>query len=171
MLQVRPEAPSDAGTIREVLGAAFARPQEARLVDALRERVRPYVGLVAVADGRVIGHVAFSAAILHCYGAEFGIVALGPMAVQPARQRHGVGSALVREGLAACRRLGQDVVVVVGHPAFYPRFGFVPARPRGLLCELPVPDEVFMVAELTLNALRGRRGVVRYAPEFTPAPG
>jgi putative acetyltransferase len=98
-------------------------------------------------------------------------MALGPMAVRPDRQRRGLGSALVRQGLAACRSLDHDVVVVVGHPAFYPRFGFVPARPLGLLCEYPVDEEAFMVSELTPGALRGRRGVVMYAPAFRLAAG
>ncbi len=72
----------------------------------------------------------------------------------------------MRDGLDACRRLGHDVIVVLGHPEFYPRFGFVTARPRGITCEYTVPDEAFMVAELSRGALRGRRGLVRYAPEF-----
>lgn len=141
------------------------------MVDALRESVRPYVGLVALENGAVVGHVAFSPATLHCYGATFTIMALGPMAVRPDRQRCGIGSALVRQGLVACRALDHDVAVVVGHPAFYPRFGFVPARPRGLLCEYPVPDETFLVAELGPGALRGRRGVVSYAAAFRLAAG
>ncbi len=69
------------------------------------------------------------------------------------------------------RSLDHDVVVVVGHPAFYPRFGFVPARPLGLRCEYPVDEEAFMVSELTPGALHGRRGVVMYAPAFRLAAG
>jgi putative acetyltransferase len=94
-------------------------------------------------------------------------MALGPMAVRPASQRRGIGSALVHEGLNACRALGHDVVVVLGHARFYPRFGFVPARSVGLMSEYAVPDEAFMVAELTPGALRNRRGVVYYASEFS----
>jgi len=98
-------------------------------------------------------------------------MALGPMAVRPDRQRRGVGSALVSAGIEACRRLGQEVVGVLGHPEFYPRFGFVTARPMGVMCEYPVPDEAFMVAELSPGALRGRRGVVSYGPAFRLAAG
>jgi putative acetyltransferase len=87
------------------------------------------------------------------------------MAVLPEYQRQGIGSRLVREGLEECRRMGCDVVVVVGHPGYYPRFGFAPASRKGLRCEYPVPDEVFMVAELKPDALRGR-GLVKYRPEF-----
>jgi putative acetyltransferase len=163
---VRAEIATDLDAIRDVHVAAFGQPAEARLVDALRQGARPYVGLVAVERDRVVGHIAFTGAILEAYAVESPIVALGPMAVRPDRQRQGIGSALVRAGLSAIRESGRDVVVVVGHPAFYPRFGFVPARPLGLLCEYPVPDDVFMVAELGPGALRGRRGLVRYAPEF-----
>jgi putative acetyltransferase len=174
-IRVRAEAAEDAAAVGAVHEAAFGRPAEARVAAALRARVRPYLGLVAVEDGAVLGHVAFSGATLHCYGALFPVLALGPLAVRPERQRQGVGAALVRAGLAECRRLGHDVVVVLGHPAYYPRFGFVPARPLGLLSEWPAPDEAFMVAELAPGALRGRRGVVYYAREFEaarpPAPG
>ncbi|MDQ3258646.1 MAG: GNAT family N-acetyltransferase, partial [Acidobacteriota bacterium] len=62
---------------------------------------------------------------------------------------------------------GCTVVVVLGHPEYYPRFGFVPAKEKGLRCEYPVPDEVFMVAELEPDALTGQRGLVKYRPEFS----
>ena len=90
------------------------------------------------------------------------MLALAPMAVHPAWQRRGIGGALVRAGLEACRAARHDVVMVIGHPAFYPRFGFVPARPLGLSSEPAMPDAAFMVAELTPGALRGRRGVIVY---------
>lgn len=168
MIAIRPETAGDAAAVRAVNDAAFGRPDEGRIADALRVHAK-YFGLVAVDADAIVGHVAFSPATLHCYSALFPIVALGPMAVSPAWQRRGIGSALVREGLAACARRGDDVVVVLGHPAFYPRFGFVPARPLGVMSEWDVPDDVFMVAELPPGALRGRRGVVYYAPEFAGA--
>jgi len=89
------------------------------------------------------------------------------MAVRPELQRLGVGSALVRVGLEECRRRGYSVVVVVGHPEYYPRFGFVPADTRGLQHEQPVPREAFMLLELETGALDSRAGTVRYRPEFT----
>lgn len=163
---IRPERPPDADTVRAVNAEAFGRPDEARLVDRLRERARPYLGLVAAAGETVVGHIVFAPVTLHCYQAPYTITALAPMAVRPGWQRRGIGSALVREGLAACRAGGRDVVVVVGHPAFYPRFGFVRARPLGLLSEPAFPDDAFMVAELTPGALRGRRGVVLYSADY-----
>ena len=163
---IRPERRDDAGAIDGVHRAAFGRPDEGRVVERLRARAHAYLGLVAVDGDEVVGHVVFSAVTLHCYQAPYSIMALAPMAVLPRWQRRGVGSALVREGLQACRAGGHDVVVVVGDASFYPRFGFVRARPLGLMSELPVPDEAFMVAELTPGALRGRRGVVLYGSDF-----
>ncbi|MGH8638095.1 MAG: GNAT family N-acetyltransferase, partial [Burkholderiales bacterium] len=91
---------------------------------------------------------------------------LGPMAVIPYLQRQGIGTRLVRAGLDECSRLGYRAVVVVGHPEFYPRFGFVPARTFGLRSEFDVPDEVFMAVELIPGALASAAGTVRYVPEF-----
>jgi len=168
-VQVRLETTADVDAVREVNAAAFGRPNEGRVVDALREHAALYVSLVALEGGRVSGHIAFSPATLGETAGPVVIAALGPMSVIPARQRQGIGSALVRAGLDACRHLGHEVVVVLGHPAFYPRFGFVAARPLGLTCEYPVPDEAFMVAELSPGALRGRSGLVRYASDFALA--
>jgi putative acetyltransferase len=166
MVAIRREQPGDAAAAREVHICAFGRPDEAHLVERLRARARPYLGLVAAEAGAVVGHVVFAPVTLHCYQAPYTVLALAPMAVRPAWQRRGIGSALVRDGLGACRAAGHDVVVVVGHPAFYPRFGFVPARPLGLLSEPAFPDDAFMVAELTPGALRGRRGVVLFSPDY-----
>ena len=91
---------------------------------------------------------------------------LAPMAVLPEYQKRGIGSALVERGFDECRRIGHNIVVVVGHPEYYPRFGFTPAREQGLGCEFDVPDEVFMVAELSPGTLDGRQGLVKYHPEF-----
>jgi putative acetyltransferase len=168
MTSIRPERGNDAVAVGTIHAQAFGRPDEGRIVERLRARARPYLGLVATDDrDDMVGHIVFSPVTLHCYQAPYSIMALAPMAVVPPWQRRGIGSALVREGLQACRSAGHDVVVVVGHPAFYPRFGFVPARPLGLMSEPPVPDEAFMVAELTPGALRGRRGVVLYGGDFS----
>jgi putative acetyltransferase len=152
--------------VREVNELAFEQPAEARLVDALRAVARPTVSLVAVDDGRVVGHIFFSPVTIEGPQGVSTAMGLAPMAVRPGRQNAGIGAALVREGLAACATLGERVVVVLGHPHYYPRFGFVPAATQGLSCEYPVPDEVFMVTELAPGALRGRAGLVKYHPEF-----
>jgi putative acetyltransferase len=163
---IRPEHPTDADAVRAVTTAAFGQPDEARIIDRLRERARVYLGLVATDGDAIIGHILFTSVALRGQGTSHTIMALAPMSVLPAWQRCGVGSALVRAGLAACREAGHDVAIVVGHPQYYPRFGFVGARPLGLTSEPPFPDEAFMVAELTPGALRGRRGVVVYGEEL-----
>jgi putative acetyltransferase len=162
MLVIRAETAEDIPAVRRVNELAFGQPDEADLVDALRATAQPHISLVAVSDGRVVGHIFFSPVTLE---AQDSILGLAPMAVLPEYQRQGIGSRLVREGLKECQRIGCDVVVVLGHPEYYPRFGFVPASRKGLRCEYPVPDEVFMVAELKPNALTGR-GLVKYRPEF-----
>ena len=165
MITVRAETAEDIPALRRVNELAFGQPNEADLVDALRAAARPHISLVAASEGRVVGHIFFSPVTLEAEDSASLILGLAPMAVLPEYQRQGIGSRLVREGLEECRRMGCDVVVVVGHPGYYPRFGFAPASRKGLRCEYPVPDEVFMVAELKPDALRGR-GLVKYRPEF-----
>lgn len=99
-------------------------------------------------------------------GAGCPALALAPMAVRPEFQRRGIGSALVRAGLDSARSLGHRVVIVLGHPRYYPRFGFRPARPLGIDPPFPCRDEVFMALELVPGALVGVRGTVRYPPAF-----
>ncbi len=165
MVTIRAETAEDIPAVRRVNELAFGQPDEADLVDALRAAARLHVSLVAVSHGQVVGHIFFSPVTLEAEAVAPTIFGLAPMAVLPERQNQGIGSRLVREGMRECQRLGCDVVVVVGHPEYYPRFGFIPASRRGLRCEYPVPDEVFMVAELRPNALSGP-GLVRYRPEF-----
>jgi putative acetyltransferase len=153
-VRIRPEAPGDHAGVRAVNVAAFETPAEADLVDALRAQARPLVSLVADEDGAIVGHVMFSPVTLPGHPALV-LMGLAPMAVTPARQRAGIGTALVRAGLEACRRLAADAVVVVGHPRYYPRFGFAPGVRSGLGCEYDVPVEAFMVLELRPGALRG----------------
>jgi putative acetyltransferase len=121
---------------------------------------------VAVENGQVIAHIFFSPVTVEGDGRVVAALGLAPMAVLPDYQKRGVGSELVREGLKECQRIGYKIVVVLGHPEYYPRFGFVPARDKGLRSEYLVPDEVFMVAELEAGALDGVLGLVKYHPEF-----
>ena len=161
-LTIRPERRDDTDAIRALTAAAFPTPAEATLVDALRRQHASVISLVADDGRRVVGHILFSPVTLD--GTDARMLGLAPMAVWPERQRHGIGSELVGAGLAASRKRGAAAVVVVGHPAFYPRFGFVPASRFGLRCEYDVPDDVFMVLELIPGSLRP--GLVRYHPAF-----
>jgi putative acetyltransferase len=147
--------------------AAFGQCVEADIVDALRREADPFISLVAERDGDVVGHICFSPVTIGDGQDSNGCVGLGPMAVRPDRQNTGIGSRLVAAGLEECRLRGQKLVVVVGHAAYYPRFGFKPAGQLGLTCEYDVPDDVFMAVRLD-DSFRPT-GVVRYHPAFGPA--
>jgi putative acetyltransferase len=167
-MRIRPETEADRAAIRAVYEAAFETPAEADLVEALHGKGLSLVSLVAEVDGRVVGHILFSPVSLNEH-AHLNLMGLGPMAVAPDRQRGGIGSALVRAGLAHCTDLGCRAVVVVGHPEYYPRFGFAPADRYALRCEYDVPKDVFMVTELETGALTGASGLVRYDDAFADA--
>ncbi len=164
-MPVRNEAETDHAAVHALNVAAFGSPAEAELVDALRQQVRPLISLVAEENGVVVGHILFSPLVLPGHP-ELRLMGLAPMAVAPERQRRGIGSALVRAGLEQCRRLGCGAVIVLGHPGYYPRFGFTPAARFGIACEYQAPAEAFMLIELEPGHLRGARGTVRYPAAF-----
>jgi putative acetyltransferase len=164
-VQIRLEQPGDEVAVRDTNEQAFATLTEAALVDRLRDSPDS-ISLVATIGEHVVGHILFTPISIEP-APRVRVAGLAPMAVRPENQRSGIGSQLVRAGLHHCRQRGYAAVVVVGHPAFYPRFGFVPASSKALTCEFPVPDEVFMAVELTAGALANVRGLVRYRPEFS----
>jgi len=166
MTIIRAETTEDHDAIHRVNALAFGRRNEADLVDGLRANASPSVSLVAVVDEQVVGHIFFSPVSIESDTGAFTAMGLAPMAVLPEYQNQGIGSRLIREGLKGCQSLGHDIVVVLGHPNYYPRFGFTPASLKGLRSEYDVPDEVFMVAELKSGALGGRAGLVKYHIEF-----
>jgi putative acetyltransferase len=165
-MRIREEHPVDVERIRAVNLAAFETTTEADLVDALRQHAAPIISLVAEDDGNIVGHILFSPVIL-VGEPTLALMGLAPMAVVPARQRQGIGSSLVVEGLDRCRRANAAGVFVLGHADYYPRFGFVPAGRLSLGCEYDVPENVFMVRELWDGALSGCSGTVRYHPVFS----
>ena len=167
-MKIRPEEPSDRAQIARLNRLAFGQPAEADLVDRLRAAGRATVSLVAVdPTAGVVGHILFSPVTLDpAPNPAPSWLGLAPMAVLPERQRQGVGTALVHAGLAAARRTGATAVVVLGHPEYYPRFGFAPASRFGLRCVYDAPDEAFLALELVPGGFGGRRGLVRYAAEF-----
>jgi len=171
MITIRPETVEDYEAIGEVNALAFGQEDEATLVEKLRgsSGFIPELSLVAVEGGRVVGHILFSPFVIETKDGAVPALTLAPLAVRPGFQNQGVGSALVRDGLERCRTLGHRIVVVVGHPPYYPRFGFSPARARGLEAPFPVPDEAFMVLELVPGALDGVAGTVRFPPPFSEA--
>jgi len=165
---IRPETPNDIPAIYDVNLRAFGQPAEAQMVDKLRRDGDsiPELSPVAVDQGRIVGHILFPPVTIASPEGDIAALALAPMAVLPELQGRGIGSLLVREGLAACRRLGHHIVVVVGHPAYYPKFGFFPAREQGIEVPFPVPDEAFWVTALVEGALKGVHGTVRYPHAF-----
>lgn len=169
MLMIRSETHEDRADIHHVNSKAFGQESEAELVEKLRNRGMLIVSLVALFDGQVTGHIAFSSVTVKSESSSFQAITLGPMAVLPEYQRKGIGSQLVQAGLEECRHLGHEIVVLVGHPDYYPRFGFVPARSKGIECEFEVPDEAWMLLELREGALSSRRGTVSFQPEFREA--
>ncbi len=159
---VRPEAEGDEAGIRSVVAAAFDTDAEAGLVDAIRVSGTPQIALVAEEEGRIVGHILFSEARV----GDATVAALAPMAVLPDRQNVGIGSRLVKAGLDLCREAGYPGVVVLGHAAYYPRFGFTPARAEGIECPYDVADESWMVRELTPDTLDAISGTVEYHEAF-----
>jgi putative acetyltransferase len=162
-VRVRPESSGDFETIDAIHRQAFGRPGEAVLVRTLRREAKPYLGLVAEREGRVVAQIAFSPVAIE--GDSPPALGLGPLAVEPELQRAGIGSALVREGLSRCAALAQ-IVVVLGHADYYPRFGFRPASQHGLRYRSEVFDASFFALELAPGALSGVSGWVRYHEAF-----
>src|SRR5687767_11963511 len=146
-MNVRREASEDIPKIRTINVTAFGSVTEADIVDVLRSDAPHVISLVAEEDGAVIGHIMFSPVTV-AGAPDLRAMALAPMAVIPQHQGTGVGSALVKAGLEECQRSRAAAVFVVGHPSYYPRFGFATASLLGFRCEFDVPDAAFMVAEL-----------------------
>jgi putative acetyltransferase len=166
---VRHERADDAAAVRKVNLAAFGGAAEADVVDALRANCSDLLSLVAVDEGQVIGHVLFSPAVIEGSGTVRHGMGLAPVAVQPARQRQGVGSALIRAGISELKERGCPFIVVLGHAGYYPRFGFVEASRYGIRSEWDVPDEAFMILPLNEASVGVEPGVARYRPEFSSA--
>ncbi len=159
MVVVRPETTADFGEIAVVVEAAFGKPDEAAIVEAIRnsDGYVPELSFVAEEEGRVIGHTMLSRVGLE--GSSRRLLQLAPMAVAPERQNQGVGLALGKTALKEADRRGEPLVLVLGHPWYYPRFGFRPASRLGLLPPGPeIPNEAFMAVPLSAcdPAIRGR---------------
>jgi putative acetyltransferase len=170
VIPIRIERPQDAAQIHTVNERAFGRPTEADIVDQLRRACADCLSLVAEEDGGVVGYVLFSPAVVEMPGLRVVGMGLAPLAVMPERQRQGIGSALARRGLQTLRERGCPFVVVLGHPDYYPRFGFERASAHGLMCQWAgVRDEAFMALILDARAIEGVSGVAAYRAEFNEA--
>lgn len=166
MIIVREEEEKDFNAVHVLNASAFDSTAESGLVDILRKEARPIVSLVAEINKEIVGHILFSPVSLSGHP-NLKIMGLAPMAVSAAYRNKGIGSRLVRAGLECCRELGFGAVAVLGHPGYYPRFGFLPSTRYGIVCEYAVPEEVFMVIELEKNHLRNKSGTIRYHAAFS----
>ena len=134
-------------------------------MNRLRESADSFISLVVEEEGQIVGHIFFSPVMLDTEP-KLKLMGLGPMAVSPASQKQAIGSALISAGLNQCKQIGIGAVVVLGHPGYYPKFGFAPASNFDLVSEYDVPDEVFMAIEISSGYLGNRRGIISYHPDF-----
>jgi putative acetyltransferase len=156
-VRIRPETAEDHAAITAVTRGAFGGDEEARLIDLLRRDGLIIASLVAVDGTDIVGHVLFSPAAVVTGTSQIRVASLAPMAVVPSRQRKGIGSMLIRHGLDACTHARYPAVIVVGHPGYYPRFGFSHAVVRALANPFAT-GEAFMGLELAIGSLSGLAG-------------
>ena len=164
MIEIREEHPDDVAAIRDVNRRAFGQDQEGNIVEALRSNGAALLSLVATLNARVVGHIMYSPVYI---GDVVTGAALGPMAVVPEHQSQGIGSRLVEAGNRRISEAGCPFIVVLGHAAYYPRFGFKPASTHGIRCEWDVPDDVFMLLVLDGSKMEGVSGLAKYRQEFS----
>lgn len=167
-VSIRPERLEDREAIQHVNTQAFGRAAEAELVDRVRQSdgFLSELSLVAWSAGRIIGHALFSRVHLQTETDRLEILALGPLAVLPEFQRQGVGGRMIADGVERAARDGWRAIALIGHPEYYPRFGFVPASRFGLKSTFQVPDEVFMALPLREGGLDGLTGMVIFPTAF-----
>ena len=164
-MNIRNEMPSDIKQIYSLNEAAFETNEEANIVNALREKEEGVISLVATEEGRVIGHIMFSPVTIDGVSDKL-FYGLAPMAVSPCFQNKGIGSQLVEAGLKVCKEQKVASVFVLGHPKYYPRFGFIPTTQYGIKSEYDVPSDVFMVLELQAGSLSKVNGTLKYSEVF-----
>lgn len=167
---IRNEAVDDFEEVYKLNYLAFGnREDESKLVERIRmsEEFVPGLSIVAEIDNEIVGHLLLSKAKVENYEKIVDVIVLAPIAVKPYHQKQGIGSKLIEEGIRRCRNLGYSIILLIGHPSYYPRFGFQPARKYGLeLKQFEVPDEVFMVYELEDGKLQELKGELKYPKSF-----
>jgi putative acetyltransferase len=169
MAMVREELPEDISAVRLVNVRAFGRTQEADIIDKLRQNCSDLLSLVAVRQNDVVGHILFSPTTVESEDRSTQGMGLAPIVVRPDCQRQGIGSELIRAGIEELKSNRCAFIVVLGHPQYYPRFGFERASRYGIRSEWQVPDEAFMILMLDESEMRSVSGVAKYRPEFAEA--
>lgn len=165
-INIRAETDADREAIWKVNAAAFGGPAEPDLVDALRAGGFVEVSLVAEIDGQIVGHILFSRVSIQTKDGAFAALSLAPMAIVPERQMQGIGTQLIKAGLKSCRKVGHKIVVVLGHPTYYPKFGFSSELAKRLISPFGGED-AWMALELVPDAMKGIEGTVEYSAPFT----
>lgn len=167
---IREERPEDIRDIHALNEQAFGAPEEANIIDKLRDNCEGLLSLVAVEMEKIVGHILFSPATIE---GEHGVVegmGLAPMAVLPEMQRQGIGTQLIKRGIEHLKRMHCPFIIVLGHPEYYPRFGFEIASRYGIKSQWEgVPDEAFMILWLDKSMMNHVSGVGKYKDEFTEA--
>jgi putative acetyltransferase len=166
MLIVRPETPADRDAIARVVRDAFGGEDEVRLVLTLRDAGHLLLSMVAEEDGEIVGHIAYSPMTVDSDTDTYAAICLAPLAVVSSRQKQGVGSALMQASLEELRSTVDSAVFLLGHPSYYPRFGFRPAREFDV--HYQDDRDAFMALELRPGALDHVTGTAHFAPEFAP---
>lgn len=170
MIKVRPEQKSDIEAIKTLHDLAFKGENESRLIELIRhsEYFIPELSLVVENEkNELVGHILFSTAHIQTETTLVPTLALSPMAVHPDFQHKGIGSELVMKGILKSGELGFGHIVVLGHPNFYPKFGFIKSAEKEIKPPFPVPEEVFMVLELKEGSLEDISGAVVYPTAFS----
>lgn len=170
MTKIRFEKPEDIAFIHSVNEQAFGRVSEAKLVDTLRLACTDHLSLVADDNGSIIGHLMFTPVVVTDGKQKTEGMGLAPMAVLPSKQRQGIGTQLVDTGLQILKEKGCPFVIVLGHPEYYPRFGFQAASGCNIRTKWDgVPDEAFMILVMDHEAMQNVSGVATFMDEFNDA--
>lgn len=169
MISIREEQPQDKQTVRKVNLRSFGQSQEADIVDKLRKNCNECLSLVALKKNQIVGHILFTPVVIEGKDKTVRGMGLAPMAVLPQYRRQGIGSELIRAGIARLKSRQFSFVIVLGHAKYYPQFGFEPASRYGIFSEWEVPDEAFMILVLNKSEIEGLSGVAKYRPEFSEA--
>ena len=164
-LIIRDEKDGDIDAIYRVNQQAFETNAEADLVDLLRANGKAVISLVAEFHGEIVGHILFSPMSIEPPSPHWNALGLAPVGVLPNIQLQGIGKSLVKRGLERCRDLGSELVFVLGHQTYYPKFGFLKASLFGFTNDYQA-DEAFMVFELNPGTLEKYEGLLKYSPEF-----
>ena len=168
VINIRKETEKDYEDIKSVNDKAFGQENEGKIVENLRknENYSSDLSLVAEIDNKIVGHILFFPIKIISQENEYETLSLAPMSVLPNYQKMGIGSKLIEYGIKAAKKAGYGSIIVVGHPDYYPRFGFAPASTFGIKLPFEVPDNAFMALELLPNSLKGKQGTVKYPKEY-----